>query len=72
MVIDENDRYDNRYLCADCVDEKKQIRKNLQNMSDEEVKRNKEEHTFKPCSVCRGSTGLNIEPEKAPEKIKNF
>lgn len=34
--------------------------------------RNKEEHTFKPCSVCRTATGLTIEPEQAPEKIKNF
>lgn len=62
MVIEQNDQYDNRYLCKDCLDEKKQIQKNLQNMSDGEVRRNQAEHTFKPCSVCRGSTGLNIEP----------
>lgn len=41
MVIEENDQFDDRALCADCVDEKNQIRKNLQNMSDEEVERNK-------------------------------
>lgn len=40
MVLQENDKFDERYLCADCVSEKQQIKKNLQNMNDDEIKRN--------------------------------
>ena len=39
VIKKENNKYDNGSLCSNCVDEKKQIAKNMKNMSEDEIER---------------------------------
>lgn len=52
-LIKQNDQYKDSSLCNECVDQKKQLKKNLRNMSNEEIHRNRTAVTFIPCAVCR-------------------
>ena len=52
-IVAQNDQYNDQYLCSDCVNQKKQIKRNLRNMSNEEIHRSKAALTFAPCTVCR-------------------
>ena len=52
-IIQQNDQFNDKNLCSDCVEQKGQLRRNLKNMSNEEIHRNKAAVTFVPCAICR-------------------